>query len=704
MKQKLLHGKLNLFSIKNKMIATFIFFALFILTVLCVCSIYLASFFLMENSKYFIKELVASSSKVLNERSASIFEQLEVFSNLPEIQDKNISSARKIQLFKNQIQMQKQKGWIDFGISGLDGILYKTNNKKENVSGAEWFKSAIKGKYVITEPEMSLTKRKHVCTVAIPLRDLQGKIVGVISAELLGDSLSNLICDIVVGETGQAYLISPGGMILGNRRPEILYENIFEKLGTDKSEFALFLQEALTSKKSAVSISKIGDVRHISAVSPMKYSGWTLLVTAPATEFVSENIHGLIRIFIWVVVLGLVVAIVLGFLMANTITKPINKVIDVLKNISHGEGDLTVRLPLIGKDEMADLSRYFNITIEKIGSSIQSVGFSSRQMELIGSDLALNMDQTASAVHQISANIEGVKHQTLAQASSVEETSSTIEQIIRTIKELNASIENQATSVSHSSLAIEQMVSNIASITQTLEKTDDLIKTLASATEDGKEVVFSSNMITQKIAEESGGLIEASSVIQHIASQTNLLAMNAAIEAAHAGESGKGFAVVADEIRKLAEDSAAQGKNITETLKVLSGEIETLSSSSKIAGDKFTTIFSLSEQVKNMSNRLMESMREQENGSREVLSAIKEINSVTIEVKSDSKQMLEGGECAAVEIHKLNDLTRVITDSMNEMAIGAVQISNAMQEVNDITQKSKLSIDNLAKEVSKFKV
>lgn len=66
--------------------------------------------------------------------------------------------------------------------------------------------------------------------------------------------------------------------------------------------------------------------------------------------------------------------------------------------------------------------------------------------------------------------------------------------------------------------------------------------------------------------------------------------------------------------------------------------------------------------------------------------------------------MLKGGEGVAEEMLKLDNLTRMITDSMNEMAAGAVQINNAVQEVNAITQKNKTSIENLAAEVGKFKV
>ena len=96
-------------------------------------------------------------------------------------------------------------------------------------------------------------------------------------------------------------------------------------------------------------------------------------------------------------------------------------------------------------------------------------------------------------------------------------------------------------------------------------------------------------------------------------------------------------------------------------------------------------------------------MREQENGSREVLTAIKSINTVTVEVQAGSEEMLKGGESVAEEMQKLDNLTRIITDSMNEMASGAVQINNAIQEVNEMTQKNKRSIENLVEEVSKFK-
>ena len=464
-----------------------------------------------------------------------------------------------------------------------------------------------------------------------------------------------------------------------------------------------FQRKAIESKESGIDYYTFKGITNIAAFTKMATTHWTLIVKVPINEFML-TVQTLKNSMYILGVIILIVTLVIVFFATVKLIRPILVVVNALKDISQGEGDLTVRLPVIGNDEIALLSRYFNETIAKIGTSIRQVGINSNMMEAIGNELSSNMTETASTVHEISANIDGVKQQAMTQAASVTETAATVEEIVRTIKQLNNSIEIQAASVAQSSSSVEEMVANIVSIGQTLGKTDKVIRNLTAATGDGKATLVTSNTVTQKIAEESGSLMEASSVIQHIASQTNLLAMNAAIEAAHAGEAGKGFAVVADEIRKLAEESSTQGKTITATLKMLSGEIETLSTSSKTVEEKFNTIFTLAEQVKDMSNQLTEAMREQENGSKEVLIAIKSINTVTVEVQAGSEEMLKGGEGVAEEMQKLDSLTRVITESMNEMASGAVQINNAVQEVREITQKNKQSIEALAEEVGKFKV
>ena len=693
------------FSLKNKLV---IIFGLLILTAGLtegILATRTARKAVTEKVETHLIDKANDIAEIVDGRINTVFQFIEGLTRMPVLRDTNLSFTQKAQSLAKEAEHNKIIQY--FGVCDIQGNLYDSSGGYTMISDRDWFQAASQGRNFIAEPRILRSINKLQITLAVPIKDNNNAIIGVLSAAVSGDQLCQDIKDITVGKTGYCYILNTTGTVIAHKEISVVEQmwNNGEKAKSDSSlqSIANFEKKAMETRDDSAGYYEYKGINKIASYARMATNGWTVIISAPSNEFMG-TVNALRTSMIGIGVVILLIALIIVYMVARAMVKPIQTVVSALQNIAQGEGDLTVRLPVHGNDEVTDLSEYFNETIEKIGAAIKSVGTSSNTMEEIGTELASNMTETASAVNQISANIDGVKQQAMTQAASVTETAATIEEIVRTIKQLNNSIETQAASVAQSSSSVEEMVANIASIGQTLGKTDDVIKNLTTATGDGKATLVTSNTVTQKIAEESGSLMEASSVIQHIASQTNLLAMNAAIEAAHAGEAGKGFAVVADEIRKLAEESSTQGKTITATLKTLSGEIETLSASSKTVEEKFNAIFTLAEQVKDMSNRLTEAMQEQENGSREVLTAIKSINTVTVEVQAGSEEMLKGGEGVAQEMRKLDDLTRVITESMNEMASGAVQINNAVQEVNEITQKNKRSIESLAEEVGKFKV
>lgn len=692
------------FSIRRRLVCVFGLLTLFAVFILEIAAIIIVEKTMIHKVHIQLEEKAEDIANLINERVLSFFTTLNAVARHETLR-RAIPYEEKAGILKKELMFHTE--FESFGICDKAGNAWTSDGSYLNVSDRAYFQAAMWGKHFVTEPLVSRVTNKLSVFFSVPMYDDEKNIIGVLYARVNGVGLSDMISDIVIGDTGDCYIIGLTGNTIGDADIELVkeQENSIEKAKTDASfiSIAEFEKRAMNSTKPEAGYFEWQGEEQIAAFGVITHTGWKVIISAPVYEFLGVidvlktsmySIGGVILVAVLIVV----------FLTAGKLVQPINNTVSALKNIAQGEGDLTVRLPLKGNDEITDLSLYFNQTIEKIREAIKSVETNSIAMQNIGEELASNMTETASAVYEISTNIAGVKKQMLTHSSSVIAVGSSLQVMSNTIEKVDKHIAIQIKNVEDSSYAINNMVSNIGTVACTVENNLKTLEELNTATGKGKTIIAETVDLSKSVDESSEILLETSSVIQNIAAQTNLLAMNAAIEAAHAGEAGKGFAVVAGEIRNLAEESSAQGKNITAILKELKEKIGRVNTAALSVEHQFDTIFELAGKTKHQEQNIMSAMQTQSDESKQIVQAMSHIENMTDEVKRSSKEMLSNSSLVSKEMERLGAMSDIIANSMNEMASGAVQISNAVHEVSDISQMNKQSIENLVYEVRKFKV
>ena len=430
----------------------------------------------------------------------------------------------------------------------------------------------------------------------------------------------------------------------------------------------------------------------------------TLFVAKPfsvATNL-TEMIFGTLAIVI--VVFTVIIILVLIIAISKLIKTPVKRVTDAIYNLSSGEADLTMRLPINGNNEFTTLSEGVNKFIELLYVIIKDLANANDELRAASLELGTNAQQAASATAEIMANIESVRRQSQNQSGAVDNTSNVLNSQSKNVEKLGDLITSQNANIAESSVAIEEMLGNISSVTNSVRKMSDNFKTLNVTVEDGKNKLSNVDQKINQIAEQSNMLIQANQMISQIASQTNLLAMNAAIEAAHAGEAGKGFSVVADEIRKLAENSSTQSKVISSELKSISASIKDVVTLSHDSYTAFGDIVNHLDTTDIILREINGAMEEQEVASKQVFDSLGSMKDEAVQVNEKSESMSDGIRAVVKDMDNVLQISATILGSMDEMAAGAQEIGTATQGVSNLAVKTKENIDLMNDQINRFKI
>jgi methyl-accepting chemotaxis protein len=448
--------------------------------------------------------------------------------------------------------------------------------------------------------------------------------------------------------------ISPSGLIAGSSRNadelgkpiDHLYPEQMTRTWQQQTTGATTLLENAQALQMLVALQPVSAEQKI----------WNILIEVPDAEVMAPalslqsklqllNSNG-IKWEIVAAAFAILLGLLLAWLIAARLIRPLRSVASMLQQIASGDGDLTQRLVYARKDELGELTHWFNCFLDKLQPIVA-------QVQRSGADIRFTADGALDNSSQTSAGMQ-------QQQREIEQAATAVNEMSATAHDVASNAAQAVDAAHHAEVAARESMQVIASNSQ---KIVDLAQDISHSMTEVEGLANSSEKI--------GNVLE---VIRSIADQTNLLALNAAIEAARAGEAGRGFAVVADEVRHLAQRTQ---ESVVEIHQV----IDSLQSGAR------NVVMSIHAHHTHAQAVAQQSIRTNEVLQR-VDTAIDVISQMNLQIAAAAEEQSQVAEEINRNISGIRDVTTSLTVRAQESAL----VSLTLHELADQQQKSLSSL------------
>ncbi|MFL0269524.1 methyl-accepting chemotaxis protein [Candidatus Clostridium radicumherbarum] len=533
----------------------------------------------------------------------------------------------------------------------------------------EWYTKALSnvGQVIITDPyEDASQKGMFVITYAEAVKDPKsGEINGVVAVDIKLQTLSSTISKYKIGQNGYIAIVDKTGTIISHNDPKMLGK-------TAKDE--KWVNEIISSKQASGEYD-INGQRLITYNTMDEQTGWRIMGFIPKNEITSQ-VNSQRYISAGISIIFLVLALIAGIIVSNSISKSIIKLVEVLKRIK--DGDYTVE---IGKHknvshEVGEITDSVDLVIKDMVEMLKNIIKTSKNIKESSEALVAVTEESNSVGEEVSRAVQQIAGGASEQAESLDKSSGVVSDLGEKVINARSSSTNMMNASTNVKEATKEGTLNIENLKETFEEASKANKELQVKIED--------------LANKSNRIGAITDTITSITEQTSLLSLNASIEAARAGEAGRGFAVVADEVRKLADQSANSALEINNVISEIRNSVavvlerieQTITLNEKSEEKVIVTSSSFI--------KIEEAVLELEQNINVVDQTLEGISSNTDEVFQSITEVAAVAEETAATAEEVSASSEEQSAGLHEVVVSAEQLNLLSEKLDEMVKKFKI--------------